>query len=115
MLGWCLLAAPIGSCGFCSAAPIPQQTGSDTSQNAGDSETSPQDAGLSSGSPALPQAPGEYNNSLGKPMLKAFVSDQKGIWTSPFHVKLVDAEWLVGLGGAAAIMFATDTEASKHL
>ncbi len=43
------------------------------------------------------------------------MQDQKAIWTSPFHVRLVDADWLVPLGGAAAAMFATDTEVSKHL
>ena len=46
---------------------------------------------------------------------KNFIDDQKAIWASPFHVRLVDADWLVPLGGAAAAMFATDTEVSKHL
>ena len=57
----------------------------------------------------------DHDNSLGKHVFKDFIDDQKSIWTSPFHVRLVDAEWLVPLGGAAAAMFATDTEVSKHL
>ncbi len=52
---------------------------------------------------------------MGKQVFRDFVEDQKAIWTSPRHIHLVDAEWLVPLGGAAAAMFATDTEVSKHL
>lgn len=59
--------------------------------------------------------PRDYDTTLGKHVFRNFALDQKAIWTSPFHVKLVDAEWLVPLGGAAAAMFATDTEVSKHL
>ncbi len=48
-------------------------------------------------------------------LLHVFLQDQKAIWTSPADVRLVDADWLIPLGAAAGIMFATDTEYSKHL
>jgi membrane-associated phospholipid phosphatase len=34
--------------------------------------------------------------------------DQGAIWTSPFHAVRGDAKWLAPLGGAAALLFATD-------
>ncbi|MGA8367433.1 MAG: hypothetical protein WB716_08960, partial [Candidatus Acidiferrales bacterium] len=57
----------------------------------------------------------EGDNSLGPHLLKDFAGDQKEIWTSPFHLRMADADWLVPLGIAAGGMFATDTEVSKHL
>ncbi|MGA7225652.1 MAG: capsule assembly Wzi family protein [Candidatus Acidiferrales bacterium] len=56
-----------------------------------------------------------YDNTLGPHLLKDLVGDQKRIWTSFTHVRLVDADWLVPLGAAAGLLFATDTEVSKHL
>jgi len=37
------------------------------------------------------------------------------MWTSPFHLRFADADWLLPMGIAAGTMFATDTETSKHL
>jgi hypothetical protein len=54
-------------------------------------------------------------NALSAHLLKDFLQDQKAIWTCPAHVHLVDADWLIPLGAATGIMFATDTEYSKHL
>ena len=48
-------------------------------------------------------------------LLQDFLQDQKAIWTSPAHIQLVDADWLIPLGAATGIMLATDTEYSKHL
>jgi hypothetical protein len=59
--------------------------------------------------------PNAYDNSLGPHLLKDFVHDQKAIWTSPAHLRLVDADWFLPLGMATAGMLATDTETSKHL
>jgi membrane-associated phospholipid phosphatase len=44
-----------------------------------------------------------------------FAQDQKTIWTSPSHVRLSDADWLLPLGVVFGGMLATDTEVSKHL
>lgn len=46
---------------------------------------------------------------------KHFLFDQEAIWTSPAHVRLPDATWLVPLGGFAAGLFATDTDVSRSL
>ena len=40
--------------------------------------------------------------SLLQPLLKNIADDQKSIWTSPFHLRLRDANWLVPLAGLAA-------------
>lgn len=57
----------------------------------------------------------QYQNGLGLPLVKHMAGDQKAIWTSPFHVRLRDADWLVPLGGLAAALFVTDTDVSRHL
>ncbi len=57
----------------------------------------------------------EYENSVGVPLIKHIAGDQKAIWTSPIHLRLRDANWLVPLGGLAAALFATDTAASRSL
>jgi hypothetical protein len=65
-------------------------------------------------SPADPQT-NSYDTSLGPHLLKDFAYDQKAIWTSPAHLRLVDADWFLPLGVVAGGMLATDTETSKHL
>jgi len=60
-------------------------------------------------------APKDYDNSLGAPAVRNFVEDQKAIWTSPFHLKPADADWLLPVGALTAGLFATDTEFEKHL
>ncbi|HVB58166.1 MAG TPA: capsule assembly Wzi family protein [Candidatus Acidoferrales bacterium] len=55
-----------------------------------------------------------YDNTLGPHLLKDVAGDQKRIWTSFKHVRLIDADWLVPLGAATGIMLATDTDVSKH-
>jgi membrane-associated phospholipid phosphatase len=56
-----------------------------------------------------------HENALSAHLLKVFLKDQKAIWTCPADVHLVDADWLIPLGAATGITFATDTEYSKHL
>jgi Capsule assembly protein Wzi/PAP2 superfamily len=57
----------------------------------------------------------DRENSVGLHLLKNIAEDQKAVWIGPKNLRWVDTEWLVPLGGAAAAMFATDTEYSKHL
>jgi membrane-associated phospholipid phosphatase len=57
----------------------------------------------------------DYDNSVGMTFLKHLEQDQKAMWTSPFHLRPIDAEWLVPMGIATGSMLATDTERSKHL
>ena len=46
---------------------------------------------------------------------KHFLMDQKAMWTSPAKIRIPQATWLVPLGGFAAGLLATDTDASRHL
>jgi len=48
-------------------------------------------------------------------LLGRFMDDQKGIWTSPAHLRSPDANWLVPLGGITAGLFVTDRDFSRHL
>ena len=41
--------------------------------------------------------------------------DQKGIWTSPFHMHKGDAGWWIGFGAVTASLIATDHKSSKLL
>ena len=43
------------------------------------------------------------------------LQDQKSIYTSPAHIRLSDASWLVPFGGITAGLFATDSEYSASL
>ena len=61
-------------------------------------------------------APGDaYDNSIGKPLLKHLLLDQKAIWTSPSRLRSADADWLLPLGALTGGLLATDTTASKNL
>ena len=57
----------------------------------------------------------DHENSVGFSAVRNFVNDQKAIWTSPFHLKPADADWLIPMGALAGGLFATDTEFEKHL
>ena len=57
----------------------------------------------------------DRENSVGLSLLKNIAQDQKALWIGPKHLRFDDADWLVPLGGAAAAMFVTDTDYSKHL
>jgi membrane-associated phospholipid phosphatase len=48
-------------------------------------------------------------------LLTDFTDDQKHIWTSPAHIRLGDALWLVPLGGLTAGLLATDKDYSASL
>ncbi|HLV95095.1 MAG TPA: capsule assembly Wzi family protein [Candidatus Acidoferrales bacterium] len=61
-----------------------------------------------------PLSDGRFENTLGKAP-RHFLLDQKAMWTSPAHLHLSDATWLVPLGGMAAALFATDSDVSRHL
>lgn len=56
-----------------------------------------------------------YNNSLGTEFVKHLASDQVTIWTSPARLRFSDVDWLLPLGTATGILFATDTDVSRHL
>jgi Capsule assembly protein Wzi/PAP2 superfamily len=52
---------------------------------------------------------------LGLSLLKNITLDQKAIWTSPSHLRLADADWILPFAGIAAVSLASDTHISKGL
>src|SRR5215831_1734018 len=56
-----------------------------------------------------------HDNTLGLQTIKNIVRDQEQIWTSPAHVRLGHADWLVPYGGLTAGFLVTDRDASLHL
>jgi membrane-associated phospholipid phosphatase len=69
----------------------------------------------------LPDAPAPHNNPIPAPALppkpepitlagtpKRILLDQKAIWTSPLHVKPLDAMWLLPLAAATGTMIGSD-------
>lgn len=114
MLSGCMVIALGGLSTKCDAKPQEQQTtAASATTDLGPKNSSKPEADSSS-LPADPQA-NLYDNSLRPHLLKDFVYDQKAIWTSPAHLRLIDADWLLPLGLATAGTLATDTEFSKHL
>jgi hypothetical protein len=47
--------------------------------------------------------------------IKNIVRDQRQIWTSPAHVRLGHADWLIPYAGLAAGFLVTDRDSSLHL
>jgi Capsule assembly protein Wzi/PAP2 superfamily len=62
-----------------------------------------------------PPATSRNANGLGKPLMRNLVSDQEAIWTSPFHLRWTDTDWLLPLAGVTAGFFATDHAAVNSL
>jgi hypothetical protein len=60
-------------------------------------------------------APGQTPRTGLTKLLIDFGQDQKQIWTSPAHIRVSDAAWLVPVGGISAALFATDSGYSASL
>jgi membrane-associated phospholipid phosphatase len=90
------------------------QTSEHSKQSASPDETVAPDTSLDSPEPvdqgkkAANPKPDSSNVSLGVPLLKNLASDQKAIWTSPFHLHWADGTWLFPLAAATGGFFATD-------
>jgi len=52
---------------------------------------------------------------LGISLLKNIVLDEKAIWTSPVHLRLADADWIIPFAGITAVSIASDTHVSRGL
>src|SRR6266849_8999467 len=116
IIGLCLgLLGTAGLSTNCCAGPQRQEASAASERDTNGSVSSDGKAGKAETSvqPAEPWE--ERENSVGLHLLKNIAEDQKALWVGPKSVRWVDTEWLVPLGGAAAAMFATDTEYSKHL
>jgi len=58
---------------------------------------------------------GSDENSIGADFVEHLASDQRTIWTSPARLRLLDADWLLPVGTATGLLFATDSNFSRHL
>src|SRR6266481_7120636 len=113
-LGFSLLGT-LMSGASCFATPHAAQASVGAEKSTGESGSSDGKAGKpeTSVQPAEPWE--ERENSVGLHLLKNIAEDQKALWVGPKSLRWVDADWLAPLGGAAAAMFATDTQYSRHL
>ncbi|MGA8871941.1 MAG: phosphatase PAP2 family protein [Candidatus Acidiferrales bacterium] len=117
----CLLTAIEGVTANCcaqSASPRPDEKASADKKATNDKPSKPEplskkEFSISSPDPLANSM--EYDNSLGPHLFTTFAEDQRAIWTSPSHLGLTDADWLLPLGVVAGGMLATDAEVSKHL
>jgi hypothetical protein len=111
----CFLLIIAGARGVsCYAAPqvqddgstIPVTNGSDNEHQVPDSEKSKrQDAGFAD----------LGGNETGLSFLRNMAMDQRTIWTSPFHLRLGDATWLLPLAEATGGLFLTDRATARAL
>ncbi len=115
MLTFLLLAAAETLGADCYASPQDQSANSpQTSPSGQDKSSQPPDKP----SPKIQDPDTETisgGNSLRMLFGKNLFSDQKSIWTSPAHIRLEDATWLVPFAGFTAGLIATDRETSLHL
>jgi membrane-associated phospholipid phosphatase len=56
-----------------------------------------------------------YHKKLAPALINDLARDQKAIWTSPAHIRLGEATWLVPFAGLSAGFLVTDRDASLHL
>jgi membrane-associated phospholipid phosphatase len=56
-----------------------------------------------------------YEKKLAPALINDLARDQKAIWTSPAHLRVGDATWLVPFAGLTAGFLVTDRDASLHL
>jgi membrane-associated phospholipid phosphatase len=66
-------------------------------------------------SSTLAQTDDARENKLGLALIKNLARDQKAIWTSPAHIRMGDATWLVPFAGLTAGFLVTDRDASLHM
>ena len=83
-------------------------------------EAPPNSKPRSQSSDAVKKSPNQQDdasreNALGLQTIKNIVRDQRQIWTSPAHVRLGHADWLVPYAGLTAGFLVTDRDVSLHL
>src|SRR6266849_1653155 len=116
IIGLCLgLLGTAGLSTNCCAGPQRQEASAASERDTNGSVSSDGKAGKAETSVQPIRHTEDRENSVGLHLLKNIAEDQKALWVGPKSVRWVDADWLVPLGGAAAAMFATDTEYSRHL
>jgi membrane-associated phospholipid phosphatase len=100
----------------CEGAP--QQDGGSSftaSSDATPGNTTNADAAVSDPTPAVEDDSEARNNELGINLLKNLMSDQESIWTSPFHLRWGDGDWLLPMAELTGGFIATDRAVSHSL
>jgi hypothetical protein len=106
---FCLLVAGMTVCGYLHAEPQGRQSSESPAMLT--SERNGKTIVTTSVAKEMTEdyEPGvEPSNALGIPLLKNLMSDQKAIWTSPFHLRWADGSWLFPLAAVTGGFFATD-------
>jgi membrane-associated phospholipid phosphatase len=117
----CCSITAVGATGAnCHAQSVQaSESSSTTDQNARNEMTPDQEQSSeedSSSEIADPVANSMRNDTSFVPqLLKNITEDQRAIWTSPAHLRLIDADWLLPMGATTGILLATDTDVSRHL
>src|ERR1700728_1469424 len=116
----CVLMAAGGAGTICCAQTPAQQVSSVPSApenpwNSGGNATIGESSSIDSSSTSFsaPDAPTDYDNSLGFQFIRNLASDQRAIWTSPSRLTWDDGTWLFPLAGTAAAFFATDPASAR--
>ena len=93
-----------------------QETTTKTGTNTTESSSSAQSDGTRDGTRDGQVSGDQFTETkLGTSLLKNIVLDQKAAWTSPIHLRLSDANWLLPFAGITAASLASDTHVSKAL
>jgi membrane-associated phospholipid phosphatase len=107
--------ASLFCCVACTAqSPTPEKK-QPSLQKAISAQTDESTSSVNTGSPGVRQPAAAPDNQLGLALIKNLVRDQKAMWTSPAHLRLGDATWLVPFAGLTAGFLVTDRDASSHL
>jgi membrane-associated phospholipid phosphatase len=113
----CLTACILSATGqFCSAQSTPQPISQPETATATETSSSLPDAPTPHNNPAPPLPPPYKPESItfaNTP--KRILLDQKAIWTSPLHLKPLDAMWLLPLAAATGTMIGSDQHTMTSL
>jgi hypothetical protein len=120
VLGWIWTLASAGVAESTIGAAKPQepegQSGAQSAQNQKEKQDAEKNKKETPKDPNKSDQESTSGSDHGvKGLGKAFLEDQKQIWTSPARLRFVDADWLVPAAGFTAGLFVTDSDYSRHL
>src|SRR6202453_1610969 len=105
----CLTAFLLLSTGrFCSAQDASLQSAANASTNLSSSLPDAPEPQNSINAAPPPSKPAEPENITLAGTPRRLLRDQKAIWTSPFHLRPMDAVWLLPLGAATGVLIGSD-------
>lgn len=111
MLGWCLVLMGEPLWMNCFAQEKQESASAATSSASAESSS----ANRSVSATGAPDVPADDENAVGLRFIRNLASDQRAIWTSPFHLHWDDATWLLPLGEVTAGFLATDPATARAI